>query len=202
MSIREIIKTSKASTLIDNIEQSLTDIKNNIDNIAKNRQQNMLEIRQQRELIQDQIKQMCVTINSHLDTLEHNILQELDDTEDRIKSKIDKLLMQLSKNSKTVEGAHSEISAVKEYGSDLQTFLGSKANEEEVKKEEEYLTALSVDGCLQQLNLRYNINTKIKDVLSTITGFGFVSMETSHPSVAIKTIQANQAQIMSIISIP
>jgi hypothetical protein len=49
----------------------------------------MLEIRQQRELIQDQIKQMHVTINSHLDTLEQNILQELDDTKDRIKSKID-----------------------------------------------------------------------------------------------------------------
>ena len=62
--------------------------------------------------------------------------------------------------------------------------------------------ALSEDGCLQQLNLRYNINTKIKDVLSTITGFGFVSMETSHPSVAIKTIQANKAQIMSIIQHP
>jgi Glu-tRNA(Gln) amidotransferase subunit E-like FAD-binding protein len=102
LSMREIVKPSKASTLIDNIEQSLTDIKNNIDKITKNRQQNMLEIRQQRELIQDQIKQMCVTINSHLDTLEHNILQELDDTEDRIKSKIDKLLIQLSKNSKTV----------------------------------------------------------------------------------------------------
>jgi hypothetical protein len=71
-----------------------------------------------------------------------------------------------------------------------------------VKKEEEYLTALSEDGCLQQLNLRCNINAKIKDVLSTITTFGFVSIETSHPSVAIKTIQANQAQIMSVIQHP
>jgi hypothetical protein len=50
--MREIVKPSKASTLIDNIEQSLTDNKNNIDKITKNRQQNLLEIRQQRELIQ------------------------------------------------------------------------------------------------------------------------------------------------------
>ena len=71
-----------------------------------------------------------------------------------------------------------------------------------MKKEEEYLTALSEDGCLQQLNLRYNINTKIKDVLSTIATFGFVSIETSHPSVVIKTTQANQAQIMSVIQHP
>jgi gas vesicle protein len=53
-------------------------------------------------------------------TLEKNILQELDDTEDRIKSKIDKLLEKLSKNSKVIEGLQSDIIAVKEYASDLQ----------------------------------------------------------------------------------
>jgi hypothetical protein len=145
---------------------------------------------------------MRVKINSHLDTLEQNILQKLDDTEDKIKSKIDNLLKQLSKNSKTVEGLQSDIRAVKEYASDLQTFLGSKAIEEEVKKEEEYLMALSEDGCLQQLNLRYKINTKILDILSTITTFGSVSIETSPPSVVIKTMKAKQAQIMFVIQSP
>ena len=48
LSIREIIKTFKTSTLIDSIEQRLTDIKNNIDKITKNRQQNISEIRHQR----------------------------------------------------------------------------------------------------------------------------------------------------------
>jgi GTP1/Obg family GTP-binding protein len=61
--------------LIDNIEQNLTVIKNNIDEIMKNRQKNLSEIRQQRQMFQDQIKQMRVKINSHLDTLEHNILR-------------------------------------------------------------------------------------------------------------------------------
>jgi hypothetical protein len=202
LSIREIIETSKTSTLIDNIKQSLTDIKNNIDRITKNRQQNMSEIRQQRKVFQDQIKQMRVKINSHLDTLEHNILQELDGTEDKIKSKIDKLLKQLSKNSKTVEGLQSDIIAIKEYASNLQTFLGSKAIDEEVKKEEEYLMVLSEDGWLQQLTLRYNINTNIKDILCNITTFGSVSIETSPPSVLIKTMKAEQAQIMSVIQHP
>ena len=198
LSIREIIKTSKTSTLIDNIEQSLKDITKNIDKIKKNRQQNMWEIRQKRQMFQDQIKQMRVEINSHLDTLEQNVLQELDDTEDKIKSKIDNMLKQLSQNSKTIEVLQRDIIAVKEYASDLQTFLGSKAIEEEVKKEEEYLMALSEDGCLQQLNLRYNINTKIKDILSTITTFGSVSIETSPPSVVIKSTKAKQAQIMYV----
>jgi LPS O-antigen subunit length determinant protein (WzzB/FepE family) len=73
----------------------------------------------------------------------------------------------------------SDIIAVNEYASELQTFLGSKIIKEEVKKEEEYLMVFSEDGCLQQLNLRYNINTKIKDIVSTITTFGSVSLEAS-----------------------
>ena len=203
LSIREIINSSKTSTLIDNIEQNLTNIKNNIDKITKNRQQNLSEILQQRQMFQNQIKQMRVKINSHLDTLEQNILQELDDTEDKIKSKFDKLLQQLSRNSKSVEGLQSDIIAVKEYASDLQAILGSKIIEEEVQKEEEYLMALlSDDGYRQQLNLRYTINTKIKDILSTITTFGSVYIETSPPTVDTRTIKAEQAQIMSVIQHP
>jgi predicted DNA-binding protein (UPF0278 family) len=202
LSIREIIKTSKTSTLIDDIEQSLINIKYNIDNVIKNREQNLSEIRQQRQIFHDQVKQMRVKINSHLDTLEHNILKELDDAEDKIKSKIDNLLQQLSEESKTVEGIQRDIIAIKEYASDLQTFLGSKAIEEEVKKEEKYIMALSEDGCLQQLSLKCSINEKINDIMSTKSSFGSVSIETSPPSVVIKTMKSKQAQIMSVIQPP
>ena len=44
LSMREINKPSKTSTLIDNIEQSLTDIKNNMDKVTKNQEQNLSEI--------------------------------------------------------------------------------------------------------------------------------------------------------------
>ena len=202
LSIREIIKTSKTSTLIEDIEQSLTNIKYNIDKVMKNREQNLSEIRQQRQIFHDQVKQMRVKINSHLDILEQKILKELDDAEEKIKSKIDNLLKQLYEESKTVDGIQIGITAIKEYASDLQTFLGSKAIEEEVKKEEKYIMALSEDGCLQQLNLKCSIDKKIKDIMSTMTSFGSVSIETSPPSVVIKTMKVKQAQIMSVIQPP
>jgi hypothetical protein len=41
----------------------------------------------------------------------------------------------------------------------------SKVIEEEVLKEQEFVMALSDDECLQQFNLRYNINTKITTIL-------------------------------------
>ena len=202
LSIREIIKTSKTSTLIDDIQQNLTNIKYNIDNVIKNRQHNLEEIRQKRQILHDQVKQMRAKINSHLDTLEQNFLKELNDAEDKIKSKIENLLKQLSAESKTVKGIQRDITAVKEYASDLQTFLGSKAIEEEVKKIEKFTMVLSEDGCLQQLNLKCNIDNKTKGILSTMTSFGSVSIETSPPSVVIKTMKSKQAQIMSVIQPP
>jgi hypothetical protein len=50
--------------------------------------------------------------------------------------------------------------------------------------------ALSEDGCLQQLNLKYKVNTKIQDIMSTITTFGSVSIATSPSSVV--NCKANQ----------
>ena len=87
------------------------------------RQQNLSQLRHKRQMFQDQIRQMRVKINSHIDTLQHNIVQQLDDTEGKIKSKIDQMLTQLSKNSKTVEELQRHIITLKVYASDLQTFL-------------------------------------------------------------------------------
>ena len=52
------------------------------------------------------------------------------------------------------------------------------------------------------LSLRYNINAKIKDILSTLKTFGFVFIGASPPSVVIKKMKAKQAQIMSVIQHP
>ena len=52
--------------------------------------------------------------------------------------------------------------------------------------------ALSDDGCLQQLSLRYNINANIKDILSSLKTFGSISIEASPPSVVINIMKANR----------
>jgi hypothetical protein len=51
-------------------------------------------------------------------------------------------------------------------------------------------------------SLRYNINAKIKDILSTLKTFGPVFIGASPPSVVIKTMKAKQAQIMSVLQYP
>ena len=89
--------------------------------------------------------------------------------------------------------------ALKEYSSDLQTFLGSKAIEVEVEKQEKFVESLSEDGSLKQLNIKCSIENKIFDLVSTITTFGSVAIETGPQTAVLKTEKSKQAQIMSVV---
>jgi hypothetical protein len=92
--------------------------------------------------------------------------------------------------------------ALKEYASDLQTFLGSKSIEVEVEKQEKLMESLSENGSLKQLNIKCSIDNKILDLVSTITTFGSVVIETGPQIAVLKTEKSKQAQIMSVMEPP
>lgn len=169
--LQEIIKVSKTSSTLENIEKYCKDLEQNIGNVEKDWKQNLSKIQEQRQMIQTEIQQLRVKINSHFDRLEKDITTKLLNAEDEIRLKIETLLTQLSAESKSLNKLHSNILAVKDYASDLQTFLGIKTFEEEVEKKEMVLKSLLKDG---QLNLTFQINDMISQTLSTVTEFGSV----------------------------
>ena len=163
MAIPELIKTAKTSSIITTMEQSLRDMKHNIDIAVKDREGNLSLIRKQRQHYSDEIKQIRVKINSHLDTIEQRIMGDLIDVEENVKTQIEILLTELTKRSDTIKEIHGTLLALQEYASDLQTFLGSKSIEVEVEKQEKFVESLSEDGSLKQLNIKCSIDNKILD---------------------------------------
>jgi hypothetical protein len=202
MAIPELIKTAKTSSIIATMEQSLRDMKHNIDIAVKDREGNMSSIRKQRQHYSDDIKQIRVKINSHLNTIEQRIMGEFIDVEENVKLQIEKLLTELSKRSDTINEIQGIILALKEYASDLQTFLGSKSIKVEVKKQAKFVECLSEDGSLNQLNIKCSIDNKILDLVSTITTFGSVAIETGSQTAVLKTEKSKQAQIISVVHPP
>jgi hypothetical protein len=124
-------------------------MKHTIDIAVQDREGNLSLIRKQRQHYSDEIKQIRVKINSHLDTIEQRIMGELIDVEENVKLQIENLLSKLSKRSDTIKEIQGTILALTEYASDLQTFLGSKSIEVEVEKQEKYVESLSEDGSLK-----------------------------------------------------
>ncbi|VDI41074.1 Hypothetical predicted protein, partial [Mytilus galloprovincialis] len=166
----------------------------NIERVVQDRKQNLFEIQKQKQKFHDEIKQVRYKVNEHLDTLEQQILQDLYAAEKKVKSEIEDLLGKLAKNTEKVNAMENNVSAIKDYASDLQTFLGSKMIETEIQKYETFLQSLFDDGSLQKIDINCKIEDKITDVLSTVTSLGSISIESSSPIVVMETGKEIQAQ--------
>jgi hypothetical protein len=118
MAMAELIKTAKTSSIIATIEQSPRDMKHNIDIIVKDIEENLSSIRKQRQHYSDEIKQIRVKINSHLDTIEQRIMGDLIDVEENVKLQIETLLTELSKRSDTINEMQGTKLALKEHATD------------------------------------------------------------------------------------
>ncbi|XP_063435161.1 uncharacterized protein LOC134716228 [Mytilus trossulus] len=202
LSLENVIQTAKTSVLLETIDQNLRDIKINIERVVKDRTQNLVEIKKQKQKFHDEIKQVRNQINEHLDNLEQQILQDLHAAEDKIKSQINDLLGKLTEHMEKLDLLQTNMSALREYASDLQTFLGSKMIETEIKKHELSMQSLYKDDCLQKIDLNCKIEDKISDVLSTVSSFGSISVDASSPLVEMQTDKAEQAQIRTFSHAP
>ncbi|CAC5400700.1 unnamed protein product [Mytilus coruscus] len=177
---------------------SIQDIKTNIDTIIKDRIDDLTRFLHQREKCRNEIKQLRIVINSHLDELEEQILKKLNAVEMEINLKTDKLVADLSEKTKYADILQANITSVKKYGSDLQAYIGSKLIEADVEKEEKYLQSLTKNGSLKQNLLQCKIDDKILK-LSSITTFGSISISLGSVSVSLKAERQKQAQIFTKI---
>lgn len=101
--LEEVVKTSELSSQYEDMKQSLRDVQNNIEKIKSVREGNLKIIQEQRNKFQCEIKQVRQQINSHLDKLEKQAIENLNSTEDKVKCKTEMLLSKLSNSSEEAE---------------------------------------------------------------------------------------------------
>ncbi|XP_052101512.1 uncharacterized protein LOC127735387 [Mytilus californianus] len=202
LSLENVIQTAKTSVLLESLDKNLKYIKLNIETVVKDRKQNLVEIQKQRQKWYDEIKQVRNKINEHLDTLEQRILLDLYAAEKKVISQIEDLLGKLAQNTENVNSMEINISAIKDYASDLQAFLGSKMIETEIQKYEIYMQSLFDDGSSRKIDINCKIADKITDLLSTVTSLGSISIESNSPLVVLKTGKEIQAQTRSLQHVP
>ncbi|XP_071170482.1 E3 ubiquitin-protein ligase TRIM71-like [Mytilus edulis] len=195
--LEEVVKTSELSGQYEDMKQSLRDIGNNIERIKIDREGNVKSILEQRKKFQSEITMVRQQINSHLDKLEEQAIENLKSTEDKVKHQIKTLLSKLSTSSEEAKELGNIISAMSIYASDLQRFLGRKEIESKVAKSEEYISSLVADGSLQQVTLTCSIDSNISGILSSISSLCTISTETSKTNILLTNEKEKQAQIMT-----
>ncbi|XP_071169534.1 uncharacterized protein [Mytilus edulis] len=196
--LEEVVKTSELSSHFEDMKLTLRDLENNIDRIKIDREEHLKSIQEQRNKFQSEIKHVRQQINSHLDKLERQALENLKSTEFKVKSQNESILSKLACSSREMKELENIISAMTDYASDLKRFLGRKQIETEVANSERYITSLEEDGSLQQVSLNCSIDSNVSGILSSISSFCTISTELSNPSILLKKEKEKQAQIMTV----
>ncbi|XP_052089974.1 uncharacterized protein LOC127726599 isoform X1 [Mytilus californianus] len=197
--IDEAIKSSRSSTFFGSLEMSLKDIQENIERVLKDRKANLVEVKQQHFKSLKDIKETRQKLNSRLDELEKNIKDDLNSTETQLKLKIETLLNKLSTKLKTIELLKTNLMSVKQLGSDLQAFIGSKMLEKDVTKELNYVQNISEEDGFSQLGLKCRLGVEITEILSKVIAFGSITIEKSPSSTIISVDKEKQAQIFTVV---
>ncbi|VDH97436.1 Hypothetical predicted protein [Mytilus galloprovincialis] len=197
--IDEAIKSSRTSTLFDSLEKSLKDIQENIERVVKDREANLVEIKQQHLKSLHNIKDTRQKLNSRLDDLEKHMIDNLNSTETQLKLKIVTLLNKLSEKKNEIEILKTNLMSVKQHGSDLQAFIGSKMLEKDVAEELKYVKNISKDDGFSQFGLKCQIDDKIIDILSNIIRFGSIKIEKSKSPIVIGVGHEKQAQFFTAV---
>lgn len=198
VSLEKIKQTAQTSALFESLDRNLKDIKLNVEKIVEDRKQNLTEIQKQRQTFLDEIKQVRNKINEYLDSLEQRIIQDLYASEKEIQSQIEDLLGELAKYYEKLDLLQTYMSAIKKHASDLQAFLGSKMIETEIQSHELFMQSLFDDERIQKIGINCKFEHNVSNILSFVTSFGLISVESSSPLVTMQTGKDKQAQIRSI----
>ncbi|CAC5426367.1 unnamed protein product [Mytilus coruscus] len=189
---------SKNSVSIHEIEEDVNGIKKNIQFAVNDRKLNLKKDQEARLRCSEEVKNMRAKMNAHLNQMEENVITKLKDFENEIKSQIEGLLSVLSEKMKPKEILEGNVLAIKNYATDLQSFLGIQTLKTEIEKHKNSISAFAGDGSLQQVHLKYKTDDIVSSVLSSKT-FETVTVEKTSSNVMLRSEKEKQAQIMSLV---
>jgi gas vesicle protein len=195
--LENTVKDVKTSAIFNEIEQLINDMTEAIGKIRLNRQTNSSAVREQKILVENEIRELRTTINVHLDKLQENLMKELTETEKRITDETRELLASLDEKQKELTEYKTNIANIKRYASDLQAYFGVKKIEKDLATHDRCLQSLVNSDSLNQIKLVRRIDTGLHTIVTSIPKFGEVAVESKSCELAFGRKKYKQAQAMA-----
>jgi hypothetical protein len=175
--LKDITKIVKKSVQFNEVGKLMDDLMKTVDKIRKNREKKLIDTSEQKQIVESEIRKVRTKINNHLDKLQENLMKELTEEETKISRKTRELLSSLDEKEKDLTEYQTTLVNIKQYASDLQTFLAMKQIESDIDTHDTSVQAL-VNSCnLNQTKLSCKIDTRLKRILTSIEKFGEVVFE-------------------------
>jgi hypothetical protein len=194
--IENIVKNVKTSRYFKETEQLIGEMMENIHKIRQNRENNSVTITEQKRIIEHELRELKKKINDHLDKLQEDLLNELTEAETIETRQTSELMLSLDEKQKELSEYKANMVNIKQYASDLQTFLALKQIGSDVEAKDTCLHALVNSDSLKQTKIACNIDTSLKNLTTSIQSFGEVVVESKPGELTLVRKNDKQAQIM------
>ncbi|XP_071150723.1 uncharacterized protein [Mytilus edulis] len=198
--LEKVTNDFKTSEQFLDLESRLEDLLQNIGRIKKDRNSNMTNIEETKMRLSKEIRQKRVEINKHLDNLEKQLIKDLEEKECQSKDSIQKVLSSVTEKETMVTQCHTNFQSIKQYASDLQTFLGIKEIKVVVYENEQYLQSLIEAKSLEQIDLEWKVDPVFETIPNSLKNFGSITMRTKTSSLEFIISKNKQAQIQVVIT--
>ncbi|XP_071121147.1 tripartite motif-containing protein 2-like [Mytilus edulis] len=196
--IDDVISGIKSSNAFEDIEKTLKEVKEHIERIRKDREENLASLQDQKKSIVIEIQKAKTSINNHLDQLHQTLLRDLDTAEETESMKIRQLLSEVEKNEKEITEFQAALASIKQYASDLQTFLAVKDMERDLTKNENFVHTITKSGKLNHHRMTLNIETIIQNIAIDVKSFGEIIVVNEPNELIIRRQKDQQAQQMIV----
>jgi hypothetical protein len=194
--LENIVKNVKTSHEFNETEQLIDEMMENIHKIRQNRENNAGTVTEQKRIIGNEIRELRKKINNHLDKLQEDLLNELTEAVTIVTSQTSELMASLDEKQKELSEYKTNMVNIKQYASDLQTFLALKEIGSDVEAQDTCLHALVNSDSLKQTKISCNIDMSLKNLTTSIQSFGEVVVESKPRELTLARKKDKQAQIM------
>ncbi|CAC5361032.1 unnamed protein product [Mytilus coruscus] len=193
--LHDILQYIKSSAFMSRLEKDLNDAKENYESIGIHLEDRLSKVMEQKKTEIEKIQCIRKSVNTHLDKLEQNLMNKLDEEHTKLKAKTEKLVDLVKTKSSHIKHLQEDLSNIKNFATELQSFIGLKEIAETTTREIGYLHNLPLSGELDELSFKVNISSGLQSVFQKITCFGSVSVSSMPSNLKLKKEVECQAPI-------
>jgi hypothetical protein len=121
--LTNIVKDVKTSDLFNAIDQLISEMIETIGKIRQNSEDISNTDREQKIIIENEIREVRTNINNHLDKLQEDLMKELTEEENLKTEETRELMASLDKKQKELTEYQTNMVSINKYASDLQTYI-------------------------------------------------------------------------------
>lgn len=173
--IQEIVKNVKESVAFEDLEHRVKDVLEIVMKIAKVQHENRTHLEGKHADIIDKVEFVKTIVNSHLDQLKQDLLNQLTEHQEHT----NRVIKSLDDMQRSVGAIRNELTKSKEHASDFQTFLYINEWDSKVQKYETEINAVEY----HEGNIELTIERRLilEQIIHAITKFGVLNVSFSNP---------------------